>query len=186
MLVATHMKAGGRFPKKGTADYDQLKAKLDASKSAKAAPAAPAAPAAIAPSPAAAKARGRPKSTGVPMPATDAPIANEVAALPVAKKPRTRKVAASKVALTKDDEIMESPSEVVIQKKQKLNRKVVTTEMMAADALPKISKSVKPNLVANLTEKKGLASTIPLARISGTTGIRIPFTDRLMPTVNPI
>jgi hypothetical protein len=120
------------------------------------------------------------------MPATDAPIANEVSALPVAKKPRTRKVAASKVALTKDDEIMESPSEVVIQKKQKLNRKVVTTEMMAADALPKISKSLKPNLVANLTEKKGLASTIPLARISGTTGIRIPFTDRLMPSVNPI
>jgi hypothetical protein len=182
MLVAAHMKGGGKFPKKGTADYDQLKAKLDVSKSAKAAPAAPASAAA----PAAPKARGRPKSTGVPMPVTDAPIANEVAALPVAKKPRTRKVAASKVALTKDDEIMESPSEVVIQKKQKLNRKVVTTEMMAADALPKISKSVKPNLVANLTEKKGLASTIPLARISGTTGIRIPFTDRLMPTVNPI
>lgn len=182
-LVATHMKAGGKFPKKGTSDYDELKKKLDASKASKAAPAAPAAAA-----PAAApKARGRPKKcTGVPMPITDAPIANEVAALPVAKKPRTRKVAASKVAISKDDEIMEAPAEVVLQAKKKMNRKVITTEMVAADNLPKMKTNVKPNMVHDVSQAKGMMTTIPLARISGTTGIRIPFTDRLMPSVNPI
>lgn len=205
-LVATHMKAGGKFPKKGTSDYDELKKKLDASKAAKAASAAPAAAAA----PAAPKARGRPKkavapveapvaaapaavkpkrakkATGVPMPITDAPIANEVAALPVAKKPRTRKVAASKVAVSKDDEIMEAPAEVVLQAKKKMSRKVITTEMVAADALPSMKTSVKPNLVGDVSKAKGMMTTIPLARISGTSGIRIPFTDRLMPSVNPI
>lgn len=189
-LVSAHIKAGGKFPKKGTSDYDELKKKLDASKASKAsapASAPAAAPAAAAAAPAAVKARGRlKKPSGVPMPITDAPIANEVAALPVAKKPRTRKVAASKVAITKDDNIMEAPAEVVLQAKKKMNQKVITTEMVAADALPKVVKTKKPNLVRDLSEKKGLASTIPLARISGTTGIKIPFTDRLMPTVNPV
>jgi hypothetical protein len=178
------MKAGGKFPKKGTSDYDELKKKLDSHKAGKA-PAA--APAAAAPA-AAPKARGRPrKATGVPMPVTDAPIANEVAALPVAKKPRTRKVAASKPAITKDDEIMEAPAEVVLQAKEKMNRQAKTSTMVAADNLPKVKKSVRaPDLVRDLTEKKGMAATIPLARISGTTGIKIPFTDRLMPTVTPL
>lgn len=178
-LVSAHMKAGGKFPRKGTSDYDELKKKLDASKGGAAkAPAASAAPAA----------RGRPrKATGVPMPVSDAPIANEVAALPAAaKKPRTRKVAASKPLVSKDDYIMEAPAEVVIDAKDKMNRKAKTTTMVAADNLPKVSKGKRaPDLVKDLTEKKGMSATIPLARISGTTGVKIPFTERLLPTVNP-
>jgi hypothetical protein len=181
-LVSAHIKAGGKFPRKGTEDYDKLKKQLDSHKASKSS--APAAPAVAAPKP-----RGRPKKqlSGVPMPATDAPIANEIAALPVAKKPRTRKVAASKPAVTKDDEIMEAPAEVAIQAKEKMNRKAKTSTMVAADNLPKVKKSVRaPDLVKDVSEKKGMASTIPLARISGTTGIKIPFTDRLMPSVNPV
>lgn len=182
-LVAAHMKAGGKFPRKGTSDYDELKKKLDASKAGGAK--SPAAAPAAAP---AAKSRGRPKKeTGVPMPATDAPIANEIAALSVAKKPRTRKVAASKPAVSKDDLVMEAPNEVVIDAKQKLNRQAKTTEMVAADNLPKVSRGKRaPDLVKDLSEKKGMAATIPLARISGTSGIKIPFTERLLPSVNPI
>jgi hypothetical protein len=187
MLVSAHIKSGGRFPKKGSADYDKVRKQPDdhkASKSSAAPAAAPSAPAA-APAAAAPKARGRPKkSSGVPMPACDAPIVNEVAALPVAKKPRTRKVQASKVSITKDDEIMEAPAEVVLQAEKKLNRQAKTSTMVAADNLPKVKKSVRvPDLVKDVSEKKGVSATIPLARISGTTGIRIPFTDRLMPTV---
>jgi hypothetical protein len=174
MLVAAHMKEGGKFPKKGTADYDKVRKQLDNIKAGKSSASA-----------AAPKARGRPKKpSGVPMPACDAPIVNEVAALPVAKKPRTRKVQASKVSITKDDEIMEAPAEVVLQAEKKLNRQAKTSTMVAADNLPKVKKSVRvPDLVKDVSEKKGVSATIPLARISGTTGIRIPFTDRLMPTV---
>lgn len=190
-LVATHMKAGGKFPKKGTSDYDELKKKLDASKAAKSPASAPAAPAAAAPAAAAptSKPRGRPKkATGVPMPVSDAPIANEISALPVsAKKPRTRKVAASKskVDVSEVDK-MDNPAQTAIEAKDKQLRRAKTTTMIAADNLPKVQKGKRaPDLVRDLTEKKGMSATIPLARISGTTGIKIPFTDRLMPTVNP-
>ncbi len=186
-LVATHMKAGGRFPRKGTSDYDELKKKLDASKASKAGAAAPTAAAAA---PAAPKARGRPrKASGVPMPVSDAAIAPDVAALPVSKPtPKTRKVAKSKskVDVTEVDK-MDNPAQTAIEAKDKQLRRAKTTTMIAADNLPKVSKGKRaPDLVRDLTEKKGMASTIPLARISGTTGIKIPFTDRLMPTVNPL
>lgn len=180
-LVAAHMKAGGKFPRKGTSDYDELKKKLDASKagSSKAPADAPVA-----------KSRGRPKKdTGVPMPVSDAPVRNEFAVLPIkeVKTPRTRKVAASKPAVTKDDLVMEAPNEVVIDAKAKMNRQAKTTEMVAADNLPKVSRGKRaPDLVKDLSEKKGMSATIPLARISGTSGIKIPFTERLLPSVNPI
>jgi hypothetical protein len=194
-LVSAHIKAGGKFPRKGTSDYDEIKKKLDAHKLGKQTPkdredeklgaeVRGLKDAEVKP-----KARGRPrKATGVPMPVTDTPIAPDMAALPAPKpKPRTRKVAASKPSVTKDDEIMEAPAEVVLQAKQKMNRQAKTSTMVAADNLPKVKKSVRaPDLVRDLSEKKGMAATIPLARISGTTGIRIPFTDRLMPTVNPV
>lgn len=180
MLVATHMKAGGKFPKKGTSDYDELKKKLDASKAAKA-------PASSAPAAAAPKARGRPKKdTGVPMPITDAPIEDVSAVLGVAKKPRTRKITASKVPVTDVDK-MDNPAQTAIEAKDKLLHRAKTTTMVAADNLPKVSKGKRaPDLVKAISEKKGMATTIPLARIAGTTGIKIPFTERMLPSVTPL
>ena len=190
-LVSAHMKAGGKFPKKGTSDYDELKKKLDAHKASKSPAAAPApAPApAAAPAPKARAPRAK-KSAGVPMPIRDAPIRNEIAALPVdvVKKPRTRKVAAakSKVDVSSVDK-MDNPAQTALEAKEKQLHRVQTTTMIAADNLPKVQKGKRaPDLVRDLTEKKGMSATIPLARISGTTGIKIPFTDRLMPTVNPV
>lgn len=195
-LVSAHMKAGGKFPRKGSSDYDELKKKLDAHKAGKQSSKdredekLGAEVRGLKDAEAKPKARGRPrKATGVPMPVTDAPIAPDVAALPVSKPtPRTRKVAASKskVDVSKVDK-MDNPAQTAIEAKEKQLHRVETTTMIAADKLPKVSKGKRaPDLVKDLTEKKGMSATIPLARISGTTGIKIPFTDRLMPTVTPL
>jgi hypothetical protein len=187
-LVAAHIKAGGKFPRKGTEDYDKLKKQLDDHKTSKSAPApAPAAMKAEAAAPVAKKPRAK-KSTGVPMPVTDAPIAPVEKVLPAAKKPRTRKVAASKVGVTATDK-MDNPAATALEMEVKMDKRVITTEMMAADAVPKKSRASGknvPNLVHDLSEKKGMAATIPLARISGVQNVRIPFSERLVPTVNPV
>lgn len=193
-LVSAHIKGGGKFPRKGTEDYDILKKKLDAHKAGKSSAAAPAAPAAVESAPAAAAKVRKPrvkKSTGVPMPVTDAAIAPDVAVLPAAKaikKPRLKKVAASKVDVTATDK-MDNPAQTALELREKMDDKAVTNDMLAAKNLPKINKKmVKPDLVKDLSEKKGMSATIPLARISGTQNIRIPFTERLLPHIsaNPV
>ena len=184
-LVSAHIKGGGKFPRKGTDDYDKLKKQLDDHKASKSAPAAAAAPAAA---PAAKKPRAK-KATGVPMPVTDAPIAAVEKVLPVtpaAKKPRTRKVAASKVTTTDTDK-MDNPAQTALEAREKMDDKATTNVMLAAQALPKKSRGKNAaNLVHDVSEKKGMAATIPLARISGVQNIKIPFTERLLPTVNHI
>jgi hypothetical protein len=194
-LVSAHIKAGGKFPKKGTEDYDVLKKKMDAQKASKPAAAAPAAAApAAAPAAAAAPKVRKPrvkKATGVPMPVTDAAIAPDIAVLPAAKaikKPRLKKVAASKIDVTDTDK-MDNPAQTALELREKMDDKAVTNDMLAAKNLPKINKKmVKPDLVKDLSEKKGMSATIPLARISGTQNIRIPFTERLLPSIsaNPV
>ena len=194
-LVSAHIKAGGKFPKKGSEDYDILKKKMDAHKASKPAAAAPASVApAAAPAAAAAPKVRKPrvkKATGVPMPVTDAAIAPDVAVLPAAKaikKPRLKKVAASKIDVTDTDK-MDNPAQTALELREKMDDKAVTNDMLAAKNLPKINKKmVKPDLVKDLSEKKGMSATIPLARISGVQNIRIPFTERLVPSLsaNPV
>lgn len=201
--MSEHMKAGGKFPRKGTEDYDILRKKLDASKSAKQTPKdredekLGAEVRGLKDSEAKPK-RGRPRKVadvsaapkGVPMPITDAPILPAAVGVPAppAKKPRTRKVAASKSKVDmKDMDKMDNPAQTALEAREAMDDRAMTATMMAAKALPKVSKGKRaPDLVKDLSEKKGMSATIPLARISGTTGIRIPFTDRLLPTVNPL
>lgn len=179
-LVAAHIKGGGKFPKKGSADYDKLRKQLDDHKAGKSAPAAPAAAAP------AAKAPRKKKASGVPMPVTDAPIAPvEPAALPAPKKPRTRKVAASKVETTKVEK-MDNPAQTALEASEEMLHKAMTGSKIAAKRAPKVMKGkTAPELTETVGTIAGAGKTVPLARITGVQNIKIPFTERLVPNISP-
>jgi hypothetical protein len=119
-------------PKKGTAEYDEVRRIMDAGKPAPAAPAKPAPAASDAPAPAAApKKRGRKPKAKAEAPA--------VAAAPAAKAPKVRKPRAPRKPRAKEGGELASPAMAMAMKAD--NKKQAPEASSAVEAKPRIGRA---------------------------------------------
>jgi len=167
MAVATHMKAGGKFPKKGSADYDAVKKLMGDKKPAEPKAEEPKAE----PKP---KAARKPKAEPKAKPKAEEPKAEPKAEEPKPKAPRKpRAPKAVPAPAPKEDIIVGKEVEVehVIPEKPKAVRKPRTPKAV----VPAESESDKePEKVSG--REVSVAHVIPMMRVSAGRGMmKLPF-----------